>query len=199
MKKFPAASRESAKPASEIGVGNFTGRKISRSRTHSSKSELELSLQPRHGALGGRNAKRKSLVGIVSVVRKIFLPTKSSCLYSGDILIGKQTVASKRCLILRQHRFCCSAGKREIASVRRRVAFCPRSTPLMRCRIVTRFFPLLISLPALGAEVRLPAQVEFNRDVRPILSDNCFCLSRSRCVAPQRQTAARSARRGARA
>ncbi len=32
----------------------------------------------------------------------------------------------------------------------------------------------LIGSPALAAETPLPAVVEFNRDVRPILSDNCF-------------------------
>ncbi len=34
-------------------------------------------------------------------------------------------------------------------------------------------FPFLIA-PALAAELTVPARVEFNRDVRPILSDTCF-------------------------
>lgn len=35
-------------------------------------------------------------------------------------------------------------------------------------------FSLLASFDALAADASLPVQVEFNRDVRPILSDNCF-------------------------
>lgn len=39
----------------------------------------------------------------------------------------------------------------------------------------TVFFLVLASTPALGAaEAPVPAKIEFNRDVRPILSDNCF-------------------------
>ena len=39
-----------------------------------------------------------------------------------------------------------------------------------------RIFPqlLLLSLPLSAAEPSLPEKIEFNRDVRPILSDNCF-------------------------
>jgi hypothetical protein len=34
---------------------------------------------------------------------------------------------------------------------------------------------LILGVAAAGAaEAPLPAKVEFNRDVRPILSDNCF-------------------------
>ena len=37
------------------------------------------------------------------------------------------------------------------------------------------FFLLLLAVPlARGAELPLPAKLEFNRDVRPILSDNCY-------------------------
>ena len=34
-------------------------------------------------------------------------------------------------------------------------------------------FPILLS-PALAAETPVPARVEFNRDIRPILADTCF-------------------------
>ena len=40
-------------------------------------------------------------------------------------------------------------------------------------RILLLFLSFLISIPA-AAEAPVPARIEFNRDVRPILSDNCF-------------------------
>lgn len=44
----------------------------------------------------------------------------------------------------------------------------------MSRRFVILLLPLLSFWPAFGADVHIPAQIEFNRDVRPILSDNCF-------------------------
>ena len=44
----------------------------------------------------------------------------------------------------------------------------------MSRRSVILLFPLLSFWPAFGADVRIPAQIEFNRDVRPVLADNCF-------------------------
>lgn len=42
-------------------------------------------------------------------------------------------------------------------------------------KISSKFFQLLLlSLPLCAAEPSLPEKIEFNRDVRPILSDNCF-------------------------
>ena len=42
-------------------------------------------------------------------------------------------------------------------------------------KISSRFYQLLIlSLPLSVAEPSLSEKIEFNRDVRPILSDNCF-------------------------
>jgi hypothetical protein len=38
---------------------------------------------------GGQNAKRTFQVGAISLVWKIFLPTKSSYPYSGDFLVGE--------------------------------------------------------------------------------------------------------------
>ena len=54
---------------------------------------------------------------------------------------------------------------------------CPRFRPrplftAMRSLIYSSC--LFISLAAMAADAPLPARVEFNRDVRPILSDNCF-------------------------
>src|SRR4051812_11910340 len=56
----------------------------------------------------------------------------------------------------------------------------PKNAPRM-CHLKSRpliAFLVLISVPSIrsmyAGEAPIPARVEFNRDVRPILSDNCF-------------------------
>ena len=44
----------------------------------------------------------------------------------------------------------------------------------MTTRLIAVFCLLAFSLTAVAVEPPIPAKIDFNRDVRPILSDNCF-------------------------